>query len=146
MTVNYQTQGWGTVTPYLVVEGAEKVVSFIQEVFDARKVKLMREPGGEIMNAEYRIGDSLLMLAESKQGFDMPASFYVFVRDTDATYERALKAGAESLMEPADPFYGDRNAGVRDVTGTCWWIATHVEDVSEEEIARRVGKMGEHPG
>ena len=67
----------------------------------------------------------------------MPASLYLYVDDTDATYGRALQAGGSSVMEPADQYYGDRNAGVRDSQGNVWWIATHIEDVPPEELARR---------
>jgi PhnB protein len=90
------------------------------------------------MHAEVRIGDSILMMGEASEEFPpMPGSFYVYVEDTDAAYQRALDAGAETLMEPADQFYGDRNAGVWDSCGNSWWIATHIEDVPEEEIGRR---------
>ncbi len=67
----------------------------------------------------------------------MPGSIYLYVKDTDATYQRALKAGATSVMEPADQFYGDRNAGVKDPIGNMWWIATHIEDISPEEMKKR---------
>ena len=133
-------------TPHLVVEGADKVVEFISSVFNAEKVSCMRGPGGEIMNAEYRIGDSMLMLAETKQGYNMPGSFYVYVEDTDASYRKALDAGADSLMEPSDQFYGDRNAGVKDATGNCWWIATHIEDLTFEEIEDRAAAFQKQSG
>ena len=68
----------------------------------------------------------------------MPGSRYLYVPDTDAVYQKAVQAGGTSVMEPADQFYGDRNAGVKDPVGNVWWIATHIEDVSDEELARRV--------
>ena len=67
----------------------------------------------------------------------MPGAIYLYVNDTDATYKRALQAGASSVMEPADQFYGDRNAGVKDPVGNFWWIATHKEDLSSEEMGKR---------
>ena len=70
----------------------------------------------------------------------MPCALYVYVPDTDATYQRALKAGGVSTMEPSNQFYGDRNAGVRDECGNLWWIGTHIEDVSPEELKRRAAK------
>jgi uncharacterized glyoxalase superfamily protein PhnB len=70
-----------------------------------------------------------------------PAQLYVYVKDTDATYRRALEAGGVSVMAPADQFYGDRNAGVKDMCGNSWWIATHIEDVSPEEMRKRAAAM-----
>jgi uncharacterized glyoxalase superfamily protein PhnB len=78
------------------------------------------------------------MMCEPMQNLQpSPASIYLYVQDTDAAYRRALEAGATSLMEPADQFYGDRSAGVKDSQGNIWWIGTHIEDVSPEELARR---------
>jgi len=76
----------------------------------------------------------------------MPTVLYLYVDDTDATYQRALEAGATSLMEPADQFYGDRNAGVEDPTGNHWWIATHKEDVPPAELARRAEAVARREG
>jgi PhnB protein len=75
----------------------------------------------------------------------MPACFYLYVEDTDAVYRKALAAGATSVMEPADQFYGDRNAGVKDPSGDLWWIATHIEDVTPEELARRAAAREQAP-
>jgi uncharacterized glyoxalase superfamily protein PhnB len=98
----------------------------------------MTRPDGTIMHVEVRIGDSKVMMGEPTGQFQpMPAMLYVYVKDTDATYLSAMRAGATSLMEPADQFYGDRNAGVEDPCGNRWWIATHKEDVPAEEMARR---------
>lgn len=82
-------------------------------------------------HAAVRIGDSAAARGEWKP---MPGAIYLYVKDADATYKRALEAGATSLMEPADQFYGDRSAGVRDPVGNYWWIATHKEDISAEEL------------
>lgn len=91
------------------------------------------------MNAEVRIGDSVVMVSEARSEFKpMPSSIYLYVENTDETYESALQAGGISIMEPEDEFYGDRNAGVKDPTGNHWWIATHQDDVSSEEIDKRV--------
>jgi len=80
----------------------------------------------------------MMMLSEASEKYPpMPTSIYLYVEDTDATYEQALKSGGVSLMEPADQYYGDRNAGIKDLSGNQWWIATHVEDVSPEEISER---------
>lgn len=90
------------------------------------------------MHAEVKIGDSVIMMGEPMGDFKpMPGSIYLYVKDTDATYRKAIQAGAVSIMEPADQFYGDRSAGVKDPLGNFWWIATHIEDVPPEELARR---------
>jgi PhnB protein len=84
-------------------------------------------------------GNSMLMLADARppEWPSQPASFYLYLPDCDAAYARALAAGAQSILEPADQFYGDRHGGVKDAAGNSWWVATHIEDVSEEEMARR---------
>src|SRR6266568_5870663 len=106
--------------------------------FDATELERMSRPDGTIGHAEVRIGDSVVMMGEARgESTPMPGTLYVYVSDTDAVYKRALEAGAASLMEPADQFYGDRNAAVKDAVGNRWWIATHKEDVSPQEIVRR---------
>lgn len=137
-TVNYIPKGFHTVTPYLIVEGADKLIDFLKQSFGAEEVERIAGPDGKVGHAEVRIGDSMIMMGEaSGEWKPIPGSIYLYVKDTDAAYKHALEAGATSVMEPADQFYGDRNAGVRDVCGNTWWIATHIEDVSSEEIARR---------
>ena len=132
-------EGYHSVTPYVTVEGAPKLIDFLKEVFHAEERERMLTPEGRVSHAEVKIGDSIMMLSDpSAQWTPVPASAYVYVDDTDAAYNRALKAGATSMLEPADQFYGDRNAGVRDQWGNRWWIATHVEDVSPEEMQRRM--------
>ena len=138
MAVNYIPQGYHTVTPYLVVKGAATLLTFLKTTFDATEKEMMKRPDGTIGHAEVRIGDSVLMLGEApEESKRMPATLYVYVKDADAIYQRALKAGGTSLHEPATQFYGDHHGAVIDPTGNCWWIATHVEDVSPDEMARR---------
>ena len=85
-----------------------------------------------------KIGDWMVMMGEaSGQWAPMPASIYLYVNNADAIYKKAMAAGASSIMEPANQFYGDRHGGVKDPSGNMWWIATHVEDVSSEEMGRR---------
>lgn len=135
-------KGYHSVTPFLVVQGAAKVIDFLQEAFEARQVERMDGPGGTVMHAELTIGDSRVMISDATAEFGpMPSSLYVYVPDTDATYQKALRAGAASLREPADQFYGDRSAGVRDTAGNMWWIATRKEEVSTEELQRRITAM-----
>ena len=94
------------------------------------------------MNAELKIGDSVIMVGEVMCDMKpIPSSIYLYVEDADATYKNALKAGATSISEPKDEFWGDRHAAVKDPTGNYWWITTHQEDVSPEEINKRIGTL-----
>ncbi len=138
MAVSYVPEGLHTVTPYITIQNVAKLIDFLTKVFGAEERERMTRPDGSIMHAEVRIGDSLIMMGEPQAGLQaMPCALYVYVPDTDAAYRCALDAGAVSLMEPADQFYGDRNAGVKDQLGNVWWIGTHQEDVAPDEIARR---------
>jgi uncharacterized glyoxalase superfamily protein PhnB len=138
MAVKPIPEGYHSITPYLVVEGADKLLDFVKQAFDAEPHECMRRPDGTIQHAEVKIGNSMVMLADASGRWKATSTtLYLYVNDTDATYRRTLEAGATSLMEPADQFYGDRNAGVQDPTGNYWWIATHLEDVSPEELKRR---------
>jgi len=135
--------GYHTVTPYLVVKGVAGLVEFLKEAFDAEETERMTAPDGSVVHAEVRIGDSMVMMGEAGgSGAPMPAMLYLYVPDADASYERALRAGASSVRELRNEFYGDRTGGVSDPFGNQWWLATHVEDVSPEELARRVASRG----
>ena len=130
--------GYHTVTPYLIVEGVAGLIDFLKQAFDAVETERMPGPDGKVGHGEVRIGDSVVMMGEASGDWKpMPGSIYLYVNDTDATYKRALDAGATSVMEPADQFYGDRNAGVKDASGNMWWIATRKENVSPEELRKR---------
>jgi uncharacterized glyoxalase superfamily protein PhnB len=135
-------KGYRTVTPYLLVKGASAFIEFAKKALAAEVVRRSDGPNGLVMNAELKIGDSMLMCADPRPDMaSQPASFYLYVTDCDAWYARAIAAGAESQMKPADQFYGDRNAGVKDSFGNQWWFATHVEDVSDAEIAKRAAAL-----
>ena len=139
MAVKAQPDGYHTVTPYLVVDGAARLIDFLTEVFDAEETERFDASGGRIGHAELRIGDSRVMLADAHDGHEpQSAMLHVYVDDADATYQRALAAGAVSVQAPADQFYGDRSGGVRDECGNLWWIATHIEDVAPDELQRRM--------
>jgi uncharacterized glyoxalase superfamily protein PhnB len=146
--VKPKPEGFHTVTPYLIVEGVAGLIDFLKQAFGAEEIERMASPDGGIAHAEVRIGDSIIMMGEPRDEWKpMPGSIYLYVDDTDAAYKRALEAGATSLMEPADQFYGDRNGGVKDPSGNHWWIATHIEDVAPEEMARRAEAfMKQHAG
>ena len=136
--------GYHTVTPYLVVADAEGLIAFVKAAFQAAEFSRTLRPDGTIANAGLRIGDSFLMVAQARDPWKpMPTGFYLYVPDTDATYQAALAAGGISLLEPSDQFYGDRNAGVQDAWGNNWWIATHIEDVDEAEIQLRLGILNQ---
>jgi uncharacterized glyoxalase superfamily protein PhnB len=138
MAVKPIPEGYSTVSPYLIVNGAAKVIDLLTQAFGATEKFRMPKPDGTIGHAEVTIGDSVIMLAEASPEFPpMPACVHVYVTDVDAVYRRALQFGAASTREPADQFYGDRNAGVKDPGGNQWWISTHKEDLSPEEIERR---------
>jgi uncharacterized glyoxalase superfamily protein PhnB len=138
MAVNPIPEGFHSVTPYLMVREVPKLLDFLKQAFNAQEIMRMPTPDGTIMHAEVRIGDSPIMMGEACGDFKpMPGSIYLYVDDTDATYQRALQAGATSLMEPANQFYGDRAASVVDPAGNHWWIATHIEDLQPDELARR---------
>lgn len=138
MAVDPIPAGYHTVTPYLIVEGAEPLIDFLQQAFAAELAFRMDKPDGSIGHAEVTIGDSKVMVAEAGGDWAaMPSTFHLYFSDCESVYERALEAGATSLQKPENQFYGDRTAGVRDAVGNVWWLATHVEDVPEEEMARR---------
>jgi PhnB protein len=138
MSVNPIPDGYHSVTPYLVVHGADKLIDFLLQAFDAREIERLTRPNGAIGHAEVRIGDSVVMMSEAGGEWQpMPGALYLYVNDVDATYKQALRAGATSTMEPTDQFYGDRSAGVKDLTGNQWWIATRKENLSPDELVRR---------
>jgi uncharacterized glyoxalase superfamily protein PhnB len=110
----------------------------MKKAFGATEVYRFPAPDGSVMHAELKIGNSVIMLGEPMDGsFTRPATFYVYVLDADATYRAALDAGGESLEVPSERFWGDRMASVKDFAGNNWMIATHVEDVDSDELARR---------
>lgn len=136
-------EGYHNLQPYLHVKGAAQAIEFYRKVFGATEILRMPQPDGRLGHAEVRIGDSVLMLADEfpERGIHGPAHYggapmtlMLYMENCDAVYKRALAEGAKSLREPADQFYGDRMAGVVDPFGFQWYIATHVKDVSPEEM------------
>ncbi|MFW2387103.1 MAG: VOC family protein [Polyangiales bacterium] len=139
MSVKAIPEGFHSVTPYLLVKDGAKLIEFVESAFGAEQVERLEDPDGTVRHAQVKIGDSFVMLG-TPQGEPMPSSLYLYVPDCDAVYAQALAAGATSIMEPADQFYGDRGAGVTDPCGNLWWIGTHIEDVSHEELQRRAAE------
>lgn len=143
MAVKPVPDGYHSVTPYLVVAGASRIIEFAKQAFDARELVRMPGPNNTIGHAEIRIGDSVVMMADAGATHPArPATLMLYVPNVDEVYRRALKAGGRSEREPTDQFYGDRSAGVSDPAGNQWWIATHVEDVTPEELQRRAAAAG----
>jgi len=118
--MNIAPEGWPTVIPRIVANDAEQLVTFIRQVFGATGEYHSSRP------AELRIGDSVIMVSDSGERQVMTAFLYVYVRDTDATYRRAIDAGARSIEEPSDMPYGDRRGMVEDAWGNTWQIATRL--------------------
>ena len=138
MAVKAIPDEYHSVQPYLIVKGAAKLIDFMKETFGASEKMRMDGPDGSIGHAEVQIGDSVVMLADASEMFPaMPATVLVYVEDCDGAYKRALAAGGQSEREPENQFYGDRSAGVHDASGNRWYIHTHVEDVSPEEMEKR---------
>lgn len=138
MAVKPIPEGFHTITPYLVVPGVARLIEFLKQAFDAKERFRSDMPDGTVMHAEVMIGDSIIMMGEASGQFPaMPAAIYMYVKDADAVCQRAIEAGATSVREPADQFYGDRHGGIKDPSGNQWWIATHIEDVAPDEIERR---------
>ena len=138
--------GYHSVTPYLIIRGAAKAIDFYKDIFGASERMRMEAPGGKIGHAELAIGDAVIMLSDEWPEMDCtgpeafggsPVSLLIYVDDVDATARRAVDAGATLKRPPKDEFWGDRMGTVADPFGHIWLIATHVEDVPEEEMQRR---------
>jgi PhnB protein len=140
MAVNYMPEGYSNVTPYLVVDGADKLIDFMTQAFGAKERMRMPGPGGKIGHAEMQLGDSIIMLGDSAttdNNRTATAMIHLYVPDADATYKDALAAGGKVDQDLETKFYGDRAGSVLDQWGNIWWISTHVEDVPPEEMAER---------
>jgi len=143
--------GYPQVSPYLAVDGAADAIAFYQQVFGAIERMRMPGPDGTIGHCELELGDSLIMLADEYPDVGhhgpqhyggTPVAISVYVEDVDDVFARALAAGASALREPEDQFYGDRSGSFEDPFGHRWHVATHVEDVSPEEMVARAEQVG----
>jgi len=152
MAVKPIPDGYPRVTPYLVVDGAQKAIEFYTTVLGATERMRMPGPDGRIGHAELQIGDSLIMLADEFPDMGAkgpsayggsPVSISLYVEDVDATFDKATEAGATVVRPLENQFYGDRSGTFDDPFGHRWTIATRVEDVSPEEMGRRAAEMGQ---
>ena len=143
-------EGYHTATPYLIIKGAAKAIEFYKKAFGATELMRMADPNGRIGHAEIKIGNSPIMLADEvpEMGYrspqslgGSPVSILLYVEDVDALFSQAVAAGAKVLRPPEDQFYGDRSGGVTDPFGHVWYIATHKEDVSPEEMRKRAAAL-----
>ncbi len=137
--VKFIPDGYHTVTPYLTVGEPDALIAFLQRAFGAELRLKHTDEHGRTRHAEVQLGDSRIMIGGARGEWKpLPSMIYLYLPDCDASYQRALDAGAKSLQPPTTHFYGDRGAGVQDASGITWWISTHVEDVSDEEMQRRM--------
>jgi PhnB protein len=135
--------GYHSIQPYLYLRGAAEAIDFYKRAFGVKVRLSMPGPGGRVMHAELEFGDSIVMLSDEapERSIDGPQHFggtpfslAFYVEDCDAMYHQALAAGAKSVREPADQFYGDRTAGIEDPFGFQWYLMTHIRDVTAEEM------------
>jgi PhnB protein len=150
MAVKPVPDGYHSITPYLIVAGAAQAIEFYQRAFGASELMRMPDATGRISHAEIQIGDSRVMLADEhpQMGYRGPrtlggtaVSILLYVPDVDAVFDRAINAGGQSRRAVADQFYGDRMGTLEDPFGHVWTIGTHKEDLSSEEMNRRMAAL-----
>lgn len=155
MAVSPIPAGYAGVTPYLIVRDAARAIGFYKEVFGAQEGLRLDGADGSVAHAELRIGEGWVMLGEEMSGMGYrgplalggsPVSLLVYVEDVDAVFARALAAGAETKRPVADQFYGDRSGAIVDPFGHQWMIATHVRDVTKEEMEQAMARMAAGEG
>ena len=151
--VNPIPEGHHTLTPYLIVKGGKDAIAFYAKAFNATCLMQMDKPDGTLGHAEIKIGNSMLMLADempemkahSPQFFGgTPVSLCLYVEDVDTVFEKALAAGGKVVKPVENQFYGDRSGLLLDPFGHVWCIATHIEDVTPEEIEKRLAAIAQH--
>lgn len=144
-------KGYHAVTPFLMIKGAAKAIEFYKKAFDAKEISRLNAPDGTVGHAEIEIGDSRIMVGDvcEKMGAELsepstsPLTLYLYVKDVDKTAKQAEAAGGKLEKPLEDQFYGDRSGKLVDPFGFVWWLATHVEDVAEDELDRRMRKAYE---
>ncbi|HEX4588858.1 MAG TPA: VOC family protein [Gemmataceae bacterium] len=150
MPVKPIPDGYHTVTPYLIVKGAAQALDFYKKAFGATELFRMPGPDGRVMHAEFRIGSSPIMIGDEcpqmgatapQPGAKVPVTLHLYVENVDAFVDRAVSAGATVVRPLANQFYGDRSCGLACPFGHSWYVATHIEDVSMEEMQKRMAAM-----
>ena len=128
MSQAYKPESYNTVSPYLILDGADRTIEFLKAVFGAVELRRFPDAAGKVMHAEVRIDDTVIMLADGAENWPpIPSHVHIYVNDVDTIYKRALEAGALSIQEPIKKDDEDKRGGVKDAGGTTWWIATKVE-------------------
>lgn len=134
-------EGYQTITPYLIVHRPEDLIKFLEDAFGAEEKVRFTTSKGSIAHSEVALGDSLIMIGEANASNPAtPSNINVYVKDVDATFEKAVKAGGSSVSDPADKVYGERTGVVKDSTGNQWWISTQIEKLSIDEIKKRTAE------
>ena len=144
-------EGFHTATPYLIIKDAASAMDFYKKAFGAVELERIADPDGKVRHGEIKIGDSPFMIGDESPEFPewlspqsrggTPVHIYLYVEDCDALFNQAIAAGAKELLPMKDQFYGDRSGGLTDPYGHVWYVATRVENVSEEEIVRRASEQ-----
>lgn len=150
MAVKPIPEGYHAVTPYLIVKGAARAIEFYKQAFGATEIMRFPGPDGGIAHAEIKIGDSVVMLSDTPMGGEFrdpqalggsPIGLMIYVPEVDKTFKNAVSAGAKQSRAVVDQFYGDRSGTLIDPFGHVWTVATHVEDVSPQEMQKRMSEM-----
>ena len=134
-------EGYHTVTPWIISRDTAQLLDFVREAFGAEEIARIHNEDGTIGHAEFRIGDSVVMAFDAKEEWpDTPSFIRLYVEDGDAVYRRALEAGATSVTEMTNLFFGDRVGRVRDPQGNLWWIQARLEDLDLQEMEKRAAQ------
>lgn len=150
MSVKAIPDGYHSVTPYLIVNGAARAIEFYKLAFGATEMMRMLGPHDRVMHAELKIGDSIIMLADEPESGEhksaqslggSPVSLMIYIEDVDKVFAKAISAGAKQTRAVQDQFYGDRSGNLVDPFGHVWTVSTHVEDVTPEEVNRRMAAL-----
>lgn len=137
----YKPSGYGDVTPFVIAKNSKDLLMFLEKAFGAVTLSTVPNADGSVGHAETKIGDSIVMMFDTKAGWpETPAFLRLYVVDCDQTHTQAIKAGATSVTEPTDMAWGDRVSRVKDPSGNIWWLMSHVEDVSSAELSKRYGE------
>lgn len=137
-------EGFSTVSQFIMADDVEKIINFCQKAFDAQIVSELRSSDGKIWHAQVKIGESMILFGDTMgMHAGTTSCTYLYVKDANAMYQKAINAGGKSVQEPKDMFYGDHSGGITDPAGNYWFVATHIEDVKQDELERRARKEEE---